>query len=122
MMLIVMPVGLGWSAYPIWFVAGLGMGLAMPSVGVLLLELSPPEQRGANSAAMQISDVIAAALYIGVGGVLVAASENGLLPLAGAVGSVDLAMALLAVAGAALAGRVRPGARMDPPLPAGARS
>ncbi|MBA3417487.1 MAG: MFS transporter [Geodermatophilaceae bacterium] len=107
MVLIVLPVGMGWTAYPIWFVAGLGMGLAMPSVGVLLLELSPPEQRGANSAAMQISDVIAAALCIGFGGVLVAASENGLLPLPIAVGTVDLAMALIAFAGVLLAYRVR---------------
>jgi len=113
MVLIVLPGGTAWAAYPIWFVAGLGMGMAMPSVGVLLLELSPPEQRGANSAAMQISDVIVAALCIGAGGALVAAAENGLLPLSVAVATVDLAMAVLALTGVLLAYRVRTTVRAD---------
>jgi len=117
MVLIAAPVGLGWTACPTWYVAGLGMGLAMPSVGVLLLEWSPPEQRGKNSAAMQVSDVIAAALCIGAGGVLVAAAENGLLPLPVAVGVVDLGMAVLAVSGAILAHRARAEVRADRPQP-----
>lgn len=93
MLLIVIPGGAGWVAYPIWSVAGLGMGLAMPSVGVLLLEKSPPEQRGANFAA-----------------------ERGLLPLPAAVGIVNVAMAVLAATGALLAGRLRSAPRTAEPL------
>ncbi|MBA2554784.1 MAG: hypothetical protein H0V10_14070 [Geodermatophilaceae bacterium] len=113
MVLIVTPAGVAWVAYPIWLVAGTGMGLAMPGVGILLLELSPPEQRGANAAAMQICDVSVSALCIGAAGVLVAASENGLLPLRVAVGTVDLAMGMFAVAGALLAYRVRATTRTE---------
>lgn len=120
MALIVSPIGTGWSAYPIWFAAGIGMGLAMPSVGVLLLELSPAAQRGTNSAAMQIADVMISALTIGAAGALVAAAEAGLLPLPVAVGTVDVAMALLAATGAVLAFRLRPvpAATLAEPVPA----
>lgn len=116
MLLVVIPGGAGWVAYPIWYVAGLGMGLVMPSVGVLLLEKSPPEKRGANSAAMQMADVITSALTIGAAGVLVAAAERGLLPLPAAVGVVNVAMALLAATGAVLAVRIRSVARTAEPL------
>ena len=69
----------GWPAYLIWAVAGLGMGLGMPSVGVLLLDQSPEHRRGADSAALQIADVTASALCIGLAGVLVAAATAGLV-------------------------------------------
>ncbi|HEV2088839.1 MAG TPA: hypothetical protein VGR21_11050, partial [Cryptosporangiaceae bacterium] len=87
----------------------LGMGLTMPSVGVLVLSLSPVSERGRNSAALQISDVLASAVCIGLGGVLVAAAVGGAFGLSEAVAAVDLAMAALAVLGVAVAGRVRPG-------------
>ena len=47
----------GWPSYLTWAVAGLGMGLGMPSLGVLLLDQSPEQRRGADSAAFQIADV-----------------------------------------------------------------
>lgn len=95
----------GWPAYPTWAVAGLGMGLGMPSVGVLLLEQSPEHRRGADSSAFQIADVTAAALCVGLVGVLVAAVAAGLLPLAGAVGGAAVVLAALAVLGAVVAPR-----------------
>src|SRR3712207_2887175 len=66
----------GWPAYLTWAVAGLGMGFGMPSVGVLLLEQSPEHRRGADSAALQISDVTMSALCIGLAGVLVRSEEH----------------------------------------------
>lgn len=112
MVVIAVPAFPGWPAYPIWLAAGLGMGLAMPSVGVLLLELSAPDQRGENAAAMQISDVTLAALCIGAAGVLVAAADRGVLELPVAVSIVFVLMAALGFAGALLAGRVRPMVRV----------
>ncbi len=53
-------------------VAGLGMGLAMSSNAVLLFEYSPVEDRGANSAAIQMSDSLGGLLVIGAAGVLYA--------------------------------------------------
>ncbi|WP_051684194.1 MFS transporter [Blastococcus sp. URHD0036] len=75
----------GWPAYVTWAVAGLGMGLGMPSVGVLLFEHSPEHRRGADSAALQIADVTTGALCVGVVGVLVGASSEGSLSLSAAV-------------------------------------
>lgn len=95
----------GWPAYLTWAVAGVGMGLGMPSVGVLLLDQSPEAERGANSAALQISDVTASALCVGLSGILVAgAADRGgaLLP------AVLVAVAVLtvpALVGARVAGR-----------------
>jgi MFS family permease len=95
----------GWPAYPFWALAGLGMGLGMPSVGVLLLDQSPEHRRGADSAALQISDVTASALCIGLAGVLVAAATTGLLPLPVAVITSVAVFTLVAVVGVRVAGR-----------------
>ncbi len=99
----------GALSYLVWLVAGLGMGLVMPSVGVLVLNLSEATERGRNSAALQIADVLASAVCVGFGGVLVAAAVGGAFGLSPAVAAVDLAMVALAVLGAVLAGRVKPG-------------
>jgi MFS family permease len=95
----------GWPAYLTWAVGGLGMGLGMPSVGVLLLAQSPEHRRGADSAALNVADVTASALCIGLTGVLVAAATAGLLPLRGVVVAVAGAYAALAVLGAVIAAR-----------------
>jgi MFS family permease len=97
----------GWLAYPVWCLAGLGAGLTMPSTSVLLLALTPPPQRGVNSAALQIADAVTSAVCIGIGGVLVAAAERGAFSLSVAAGTVDLLMAGLAATGAVLAPRGR---------------
>ena len=117
--LVVLP-SAGWVAYPGWAVAGLGMGLGMPSVGVLLLEQSPEHRRGADSAALQIADVTGSALCIGLAGVLVAAAAAGALPLTVAVPVAYGAAAVLALTGAALAGRAAPAPGTGPVRPADA--
>ncbi|SFL50596.1 MFS transporter [Geodermatophilus ruber] len=95
----------GWPAYLTWAVAGLGMGLGMPSVGVLLLEQSPEHRRGADSAAFQIADVTGSALCVGLVGVLVAAATAALLPLSVAVVVAAVVLTALAVLGAVVAPR-----------------
>jgi MFS family permease len=95
----------GWPAYPFWALAGLGMGLGMPSVAVLLLDQSPEHRRGADSAAMQISDVTASAFCIGLAGVLVAAATAGLVSLPVAIIASVAVFTLVAVLGVAVAGR-----------------
>src|SRR5215207_1362894 len=62
-----------WVVYVVWVVGAVGMGLAMASISVLLLGLSPAAERGANTSALQISDSVSTALCIGLGGALVAA-------------------------------------------------
>ncbi|MFW3169416.1 MFS transporter [Geodermatophilus sp. CPCC 206100] len=109
----------GWPAYLTWAVAGLGMGLGMPSVGVLLLEQSPEHRRGADSAAFQIADVTGSALCVGLVGVLVAAAAASLLPLAGAVALAAVVLGGLAVVGSLVAPRAAaPAGAEDDPVPA----
>ena len=61
-------------------VAGLGMGLGMASNAVLLFEFSPVEDRGANSAAIQMSDSLGGLLVIGAAGVVYALWRDTLDP------------------------------------------
>jgi hypothetical protein len=56
-----------------WASAGLGMGLAYPTLSVLTLELSAPSEQGANSSALQIADALFAAVVLAVSGALFAA-------------------------------------------------
>ncbi|TWD80424.1 MFS transporter [Kribbella amoyensis] len=58
-----------------WGLAGLGMGTVFPTVSVLVLEYSSPEQQGANSSALQLSDSLLTATVLAVGGSLFAALE-----------------------------------------------
>ena len=107
MALVSQPWAPGWLVYPVWLAGGIGMGLAMASIGVLLLGLSPPAERGTNSSALQISDSVSSALCIALAGALVAASARDVLPLPAAAAILDLAMVGVALAGMALAGRAR---------------
>ncbi len=58
-----------WLAGVGLLLGGLGMGLAMASNAVLLFEFSPVADRGANSAAIQMSDSLGGLLVIGAAGV-----------------------------------------------------
>ncbi len=64
--------------FPVWLaglgllVGGLGMGLSMASNSVLLFDYSPVADRGANSAAIQMSDSLGGLLVIGAAGVVYA--------------------------------------------------
>jgi MFS family permease len=98
----------GWPAYLTWAVAGVGMGLGMPSVGVLLLDQSPEAERGANSAAFQISDVTASALCVGLSGVLVAGAADGGGELWPAVLAAVAVLSVPAILGARVSGRTVP--------------
>lgn len=61
----------GWLAVVAWTIGGAGMGLGVSSISVLLLGLSPAGERGFNTSAMQLADMIGTVLLVGVGGVLV---------------------------------------------------
>lgn len=66
------------TTVPVWLaavgcaIAGLGMGLSLASLSVLLLDISPIEQQGVNTAAAQMSDSLGNVIFIGLGGVLFA--------------------------------------------------
>ncbi|WP_329105743.1 MFS transporter [Micromonospora sp. NBC_01699] len=65
------PVVLGILA---WAVAGLGIGMAYPSISVLTLELSAPGEQGRSSSALQLSDSLSGATVLAFTGALLAAT------------------------------------------------
>lgn len=117
MALAAVPSAPGWLAFPAWLLAGLGAGLTMSSVGVVLLRYTTDETRGADSAALQLADATTSAVTTGLGGVLVAAAARKAISDTAAFVTLDLAMCLLAVLGALVAGRARPAAVHGDPLP-----
>lgn len=107
-----------WIVAVAWCVGGLGMGLSISAIGVLLLELSPPRDAGANSAALQVSDALSTILLTGAAGTVFTALGGGsVAPSASAVtaashhpaafAAVFLPAAAIALAGVVVAGRLR---------------
>ncbi|TDD41562.1 MFS transporter [Saccharopolyspora elongata] len=90
-----------WLLSAFWFVAGGGMGIAVASTAVRVLALSPEGERGFNSAALQISDMLGQASLVGLGGVVVGALATATAPTRGVV-PLDLVLVVGAVLGALL--------------------
>ncbi|MEV7526199.1 MFS transporter [Streptomyces sp. NPDC091371] len=109
-----------WTLALAWAVGCLGMGLVIGSTSVLLLKLSAPEEAGANSAALQISDALANVVLLAAGGAAFAALGGGAVGAAHAVTDggaashpvafvvVFLPMACVALVGAWVATRLEP--------------
>jgi hypothetical protein len=66
-----------WTVAVAWGFGCFGMGLVIASAGVLLLDLSAPEEAGANSAALQISDALSNVVLLAAGGAAFAALGGG---------------------------------------------
>ncbi|MFC9281815.1 MFS transporter [Streptomyces collinus] len=105
---------------PVWIVAVawgfgcFGMGLVISSASVLLLKLSAPEEAGANSAALQISDGLSNVILLAATGAAFAALGGGSTDTSTADGShpaafaaVFLPMAVVALLGVWVATRLR---------------
>jgi len=90
-----------------WLVAGLGMGLGITSLSVLLLELSPIEDQGANAAAMQVSDAFGAIVLIGAAGAIFAGLHRAGQDNSGVFLLIFAVTTLVAVVGAVISPRVR---------------
>jgi MFS family permease len=56
-----------------WAVAGLGMGIVVPVLSLLMLDLSAPGEEGANSSSLQIGEALATTVALAGGGALFAA-------------------------------------------------
>lgn len=104
-----------WIVALAWCAGGLGMGLSISGLSVLLLRLSPPAEAGANSAALQVSDALSNVLMIAAAGTAFTALGGGSLTTTSASTShptafaaVFLPAAAIALAGAAVAARLRP--------------
>ncbi len=97
-----------WTVAVAWGFGCFGMGLVIASTSVQLLKLSAPEEAGANSAALQISDGLSNVLLLAAGGAAFAALGGGSVAGHGATDSaahpVAFAAVFLPMAGVALVG------------------
>ncbi|MFF4568781.1 MFS transporter [Streptomyces sp. NPDC001410] len=66
-----------WTVAVAWAFGCFGMGLVIASASVLLLQLSAPEEAGANSAALQISDALSNVVLLAATGAAFAALGGG---------------------------------------------
>lgn len=103
------PAGPGWLMYLAWAIAGLGAGLTITSIGVLLLQWTTDDDRGRDSAAIQLSDGVVSALTTGLGGLLIAAAAHSYVDYTTAFVGLDLAMAGVGLVGVFAALRLRGG-------------
>ena len=51
-------------------IAGAGMGLAMPSTSILMIQLSPTDELGHNTSALQVAEALGNAVIVGAAGAL----------------------------------------------------
>ncbi|MCX4966996.1 MFS transporter [Streptomyces sp. NBC_00654] len=101
----------GWPVYLLWIVGGLGMGVSVPTTGVLVLDQSAEDETGTNSSALQISDVTAAGLGTSAAGVLVGATAAGSLGFGSGMAALSLMAMVICAAAAVGASRTAPQAQ-----------
>jgi MFS family permease len=94
-----------------WGFAAFGMGIVYGSLGVLLLEYSPPEQQGINSASLQVSDSLGVIVFTGISGAIFASAQSSGGATSGTFVTIFLVMAAILVFSAAVLPRLR---RPDP--------
>jgi MFS family permease len=99
-----------------WGAAGFGMGMLYASLGVLLLDYSPPQEQGVNSSAIQVGDSIGMIVFTGLGGAIFATAETS----GGATGATFVVIYLLMAAVVAVAASVVGRLLVDTPEGAGA--
>lgn len=101
-----------WVIIPSWLLGSMGMGMAFGSIGSLVLELSAPEDQGANVASLQVCDSVGSVLLVGVAGAIYATALASGTVSAATFTTIWTVMGALALVGAVLASRirVRPGA------------
>jgi hypothetical protein len=96
-----------WVIVPSWLIGSAGMGMAFGSIGTLVLELSPPEDQGANVASLQVCDSVGSVLFVGIAGAIYAtALARGTVSAATFV-TIWSVMGAVALVAAVLARRVR---------------
>ncbi|MFG3017046.1 MFS transporter [Streptomyces sp. NPDC048254] len=92
-----------WIVAVAWGVGCFGMGLVIASSSVLMLRLSAPQEAGANSAALQISDALSNVVLLAVAGAAFASLGGGSMTGTAGSGSHPVAFAVVFLPMAAVA-------------------
>jgi MFS family permease len=95
-----------WVAVVSWIIGAAGMGLAFGAVGTLTLELSEPEDQGANVAALQVCDSVGSVVFVGIAGAIYGRALDAGAVTAATFTTIWLVMALVAAGGAVAAARI----------------
>jgi MFS family permease len=106
------PAAVAWLA---WGVGGLGMGMAYSMPSLVVLGDAPPDEVGAMTASLQLTDTLGMALGTGVGGSIVAFGAASGWARSTSIGLVDALMAAVGVM-AVVAARRLPHRRAADPL------
>lgn len=105
------PGSLLWAVVVGWVVGGLGMGLQMSSTNLVVMELSPAAELGANTSSLQVGEALGSSLVAGLAGTIFAALivvSDDETRLGVAFGPVFTAMAVVAVLGLVASLRIGP--------------
>lgn len=97
-----------WVAGISWGAGAFGMGLAIPSVAVQVMRLSPVADQGRSSAAIQIVDAVCVSLAVSLLSLGYSAAVKGSGATAGTFSLLWLASAAVGLVGLVVAGRMRP--------------
>jgi MFS family permease len=97
------PVAVGIAA---WTAAGFGMGLAYPTISLMMLREAPRGREGWASASLNLADVLGTAIGIGIGGAAVTATVRSGRTVADGVVIAFAIAAAVGVAGLALTRRL----------------
>ena len=93
-------------AVVMWGVAGFGMGLSYSTLSLVVLREAPPDEQGAATAGLQLSDVLGTSLGAGVGGALIAFGARAGEPAWVGLGATFAVATVVAVVGLALTRRL----------------
>lgn len=105
------PGSLLWAVVVGWVIGGLGMGLQMSSTNLVVMELSPEAELGANTSSLQVGEALGSSLVAGLAGTIFAAliiTTDGETQLGVAFGPVFTAMAIVAILGLVASLRIGP--------------
>ena len=95
-----------------WVLGAAGMGMAFGAVGTLVLDLSAPEDQGANVASLQVCDSVGSVVFVGIAGAI-----YGTALAAGTVSQATFTTIWLTMAGVAAAGALLASRIASPPAP-----
>lgn len=99
-----------WAVVLGWVTGGLGMGLQMSSTNLVVMELSPEAELGANTSSLQVGEALGSSMVAGLAGTIfatVSALHAGALSAA-VFGPIYAAMALVALLGLVASLRIGP--------------
>lgn len=109
--LVLLP-GVPWAfGIPAFALAGFGMGLSYSPQALIVLRESAPEEQGAMSSALSLTDTLGTALGTGVSGAIIAAGVRGSGELMPGLGIAFGAALVIGLAGIVLTYRLRRPAR-----------